>query len=92
MAVDEGESILLRATYTDEAGERADPAQPVEVIVVPPSPQSANDGPFTATRTEKGVYEYEYDVEEAGRYEYRFETNDDAVEQGTFVALRDETQ
>jgi len=89
MPIDEGETITLRATFTDDNGERADPSTPVEVTVV--RPRGDNDGPFVMNNVATGVYEYEYDVKEPYTHEYRVETADDGVEQGEFYATADAT-
>jgi len=84
MAIDEGETITLTATFTDDTGTKADPSTPVEVTIV--RPDGEEDGPFTMSRAETGVYQYEYDVVAPYSHDYRVETADGGVAQSDFSA------
>jgi hypothetical protein len=89
MAIDEGETITLRATFEDDSGTKADPSTPVEVTIV--RPDGEEDGPFQMSKASTGVYEYEYDVVAPYSHDYRVETADGGVAQSDFTAEADVT-
>jgi len=89
MAIDEGETITLRATFEDDSGTKADPSAPVEVTVV--RPYGKEDGPFQMSKASTGVYEYEYDVVSSHSHNYRVKTADGGVAQSDFSAKADVT-
>lgn len=86
MAFDVGETIILRASATNDAGTATDPSTPVTVKV---RDKDGNVTDATATKISTGVYEYEFSIVTSGRHYYTFYTADDAIEQGTFIAQVD---
>lgn len=86
-SIDQGETIVLRAVFKDDAGEPASPSTPVEVTIR--TPDDSVNGPHTASEAETGVFEYEYQVASPGGHVYKVETADGAVEQGTFYGVPD---
>jgi len=87
MAIDAGETVVLTATFTDENGDTADPSTPVTVTIE--GPDSTTTDPMS--KVETGVFEYEYDIQSAGVHEWKAQSQDIAIEQGTFYAQQDQT-
>lgn len=90
MAIDEGETVVLRAEFRDDSKSLTNPGTPVEVTVV--GPNSTIDDGVTASNPEAGVFEHNVDASQGdGVYRYKFVSADGAVEQGSFYANDDET-
>lgn len=90
MAIDEGETITLTATFRDSQGNKTDPSTPVEVTIR--RPDGTTDGPFQTNNRSTGVFAYQYTVGgKQGEYTYKFVSNDGLVEQDTFYAHEDKT-
>lgn len=88
MAIDAQETVVLTATFEDDTGTKVDPIQPVEVTITGPN---GTDGPYSASKSSVGVYEYTYDVGPPGTYYVKFTSDDGAVVQDDFDAAFDRT-
>jgi len=89
MQIDEGESVVLTAEFTDDAGDPVDPSTPVEVVVEDPGGTRTTS---TASKVQTGTFEHELTASQSGAYDFRFQSADGGVEGDTFYAHRDETQ
>jgi len=89
MAIDEGETVVLRAEFRDDSGALTDPSTPVEVTVI--GPGGTIDDAVTVSKQSTGVFEHKVDATASGQYEFKFVSADGAVEQGDFYASRDTT-
>lgn len=85
--IDQGETIILRASFTDANGDPASPATPVNVTIR--TPDGTVESPVAATQVDTGVFELEYQPTLKGDYLYKFETSDGAIEQSQFFVHPD---
>nr|BDD43976.1 hypothetical protein 33 [bacterium] len=84
-----GERITLKATFTDSEGTNVDPTTPVTVTVIKPDGTVDVDvDGETASTTGTGVFTYVYTPDTQGRYQFIFESADDAIEKETFIVRR----
>jgi hypothetical protein len=80
--VQSGEVVVLTATYRNDNGALADPAQPVDLVVKDPS---GNRQTISPTKTGTGQWEHEYRVTERGLYEYSYRTQDVGIREGRVI-------
>lgn len=89
MQIDEGEQVVLTATFRDDAGALVDPATPVEVAVKDPT---GSRDVSTAQKVSTGTFEYNLIAEKSGVYNFRFESADKGVEGDNFFVEIDRTK
>jgi len=75
--VNETEKVILESEYKD--GERVPVNVDGGVVVYILTPERVTVGPFSATRSSKGVYQYEYYPAKFGKYSYQFQSTDGTV-------------
>lgn len=77
------ERRILEAEFKDIDNNPVNVADGVVVYIE--KPNGFVEGPFSTTRTEKGVYRYDYYPEDFGKYEYRFQNpNGNIISEKTF--------
>ena len=67
------ERHILEAEFSNLDRELVNVAEGIVVYIITPE-QETLLGPFSATRTETGIYRYDYYPPERGEYHYRFQT------------------
>lgn len=83
-----GEKRTLESEFKDLASNHVNVSVGVVVYVLAPN-SASEEGPLTATRTNKGIYQHDYYPTQPGRYRYRFQTpNGDVATESSFVVKR----
>jgi len=90
MAIVEGETITLEATFTDDSGTATSPSTPVEITVRKPDGTVDVDS-ATVSEGSTGEFSYTYTTSDPGLYNYKYVSADGAIEQGTFYVYADNT-
>lgn len=67
------ERHILEAEFQDLGHNPVNVSDGIVVYILTPN-GATETGPFAATRTEKGIYRYDYYPSEPGKYYYRFQT------------------
>lgn len=76
-----GEALVLRAEFSLD-GAYKNPITPVQVWVE--APDGTVSGPFEATQQSTGIFTHQFTTSQAGVHEYRFQSADNAIEEGEF--------
>lgn len=80
MAVNEGETVVLRTVFRDASGNLVDPSPSVQVTVE--REDGTEDGPHVMSKVKRGVFTYEYTVQDEGTHHWKVETGDGFIEGG----------
>lgn len=84
--IDQNETIDIKATFRNHAGDVVSPDGPVELRVR--RPDGSLDEIANVSGTD-GEYSHRYSVTIYGTYYYTFESSDGAIAQGNFYASPD---
>lgn len=88
--LDQNEAIVLTARFFAEDKSTAAPETPVQIKVLPP--EGDVEGPFNMEQVRTGVFRYVYSAGQTGRYHWKAETADSAIQQDTFDVNEDSVQ
>lgn len=91
MAKIKGETLILKATFTDSSGVATDPSVPVTVTIKDPTGTKVVDEQST-TKDSVGIFTYTHTFAKAGLYSYRFKSADGSIEQKNVEILEDSTE
>lgn len=86
MPVNINETVVLRVAFRDASGSLVDPSTPVEITIK--QPDGTEDGPHTATKTLRGVFEYEYTPTQQEEHKWYAESADGFIEAGRPFLVR----